>query len=59
MNVAIEVQCAEITKQGFDCGGNIASILKPLVSAIPLVGGFAAEAWDVGCAASKLANGEN
>lgn len=32
------------------------SVLKTLVEAIPEVGDFAAKAWEVGCAASKLTN---
>jgi hypothetical protein len=57
MKVTLEVECAPIKEEGFDCEGPIVGILTPLVEAIPGVGGFAAAAWDVGCAASKLANG--
>jgi hypothetical protein len=47
MSVGIEVECAEIHKEGFDCEGSIVSAVKPLVEAIPQVGDFAAKAWEV------------
>jgi hypothetical protein len=57
MSVGIEVECEDVEKEEFDCDGPVVGILKPLVEVIPGVGGFAAAAWDVGCASSKLANG--